>query len=230
MPVFVRELLQWLRRHPLLAGLGAGVLGLVTYWQLQPVAPPVPRRAPAAPTFAGVLPPTATLEAAMATLQRENEALRLTLAEQQKLLARLEQGQQLRDEARQRERTDEARRLEAALKQALATATPPPAITTGHKVGQNHRLKNRPGCHVGALVPCCRGKNDKKRVLGARLGMARPPALPLSARAGVRFTFCDSCFLPASRPPRCARAGRQSPWPPWSSQTPFPSPQTASWW
>jgi hypothetical protein len=130
MPVFVRELLQWLRRHLLLASLGAGVLGLVTYWQLQPVAPPVPRRAPAATTFAGVLPPTATLEAAMATLQRENEALRLTLAEQQKLLARLEQWQQLRDEARQRERTDEARRLEAALKQALATATPPPPAAT----------------------------------------------------------------------------------------------------
>ena len=130
MPVFVRELLQWLRRHPLLAGLGAGVLGLVTYWQLQPVTPPVPRRAPAATTFDGVLPPTATLEAAMATLQRENEALRLTLAEQQKLLARLEQGQQLRDDARQRERTDEARRLEAALKQALATATPPPPAAT----------------------------------------------------------------------------------------------------
>src|SRR5262244_3989038 len=41
-------------------------------------------------------------------------------------------------------------------------------ITTGHKVGQNHRWKNRPGCHVGARVPCCRLSNDKKRALGAR--------------------------------------------------------------
>ena len=69
-------------RHRLLAAVGAGVVGLVTYWQLQPVAPPVPRQAAAAKPLDGVIPPTATLEAAMATLQRENASLRLTLAEQ----------------------------------------------------------------------------------------------------------------------------------------------------
>ena len=103
-------------------------------------------------------------------------------------------------------------------------------ITTVHKVGQNHRLKNRPGCHLGALVPCCRGKNDNKMVWGAKLGMARPPAWQLSARAGVRLTCCDSCFLPASRPPSCARADRRSPWPRGSSQRPVPSQPRASWW
>jgi conjugal transfer pilus assembly protein TraB len=64
----------------------------------------------------------------MATLQRENEQLRLTLAEQQKLLARLEQAQQRRDEVRQRERAEQERRLEAALQQALASASAPPAV------------------------------------------------------------------------------------------------------
>ena len=107
---------------------------------------------------------------------------------------------------------------------------PMTSITTGHKVGQKHRWKNWPGGHLGALVPCCRGTNDKKMVLGARLGMARPPVLQLSAGSGARLTFCDSCSLPESGPPSCARAGRQSPWPRWSSQTPCPSPQTASWW
>src|ERR1043166_7131297 len=86
-------------------------------------------------------------------------------------------------------------------------------ITTGHKVGQNHRWKNWPGGHLGALVPCCRGKNDKKMVLGARLGMARPPLLQLSAGWGARLTFCESCPPPESGPPSWAGAGRQSPWP-----------------
>ena len=48
-------------------------------------------------------------------------------------------------------------------------------ITTGHKVGQNHRWKNRPGCHVGALVPWCRGNNDKKRGSGGRDWAGTPP-------------------------------------------------------
>ena len=95
----------------------------------------------------------------------------------------------------------------------------------------NNTLRQRVSrCHVGALVPCCRGKNDKKRVSGARLGMDRPlhfscpPGLVLGELSAI------AASLPESRPPSCARAGRQSPWPPWSSQTPFPSPQTASWW
>jgi SRSO17 transposase len=84
-------------------------------------------------------------------------------------------------------------------------------ITTGEKVGQNHRFKNEPRRQVGALVPCCRWKNDKKWRLGAMLGMDCPPSLQLYAVAGVRLTFCDSCSLPGSRPPSCARAGRRSP-------------------
>jgi hypothetical protein len=51
------------------------------------------------------------------------------------------------------------------LLQLLAT------ITTGQKVGQTHRFENEPGRHVGARVPCCRWKNDKKWRLGAMLGM-----------------------------------------------------------
>ena len=46
-----------------------------------------------------------------------------------------------------------------------------PVITTGQKVGQNHRFENGPRRHVGALVPCCRWKNDKKMGLGAMMGM-----------------------------------------------------------
>jgi conjugal transfer pilus assembly protein TraB len=128
MPLFLQELVRWLRRHPLPALLGTGLLGLVVYWQARPAAPPAPRSAAAARTVAGAIPPTATLEAAMATVQRENEQLRLTLAEQQKLLARLEQAQQQRDEARQRERAEQERRLEAALQQALASASALPAV------------------------------------------------------------------------------------------------------
>src|SRR5467141_3192133 len=44
-------------------------------------------------------------------------------------------------------------------------------ITTGQKVDQNHRFENGPRRHVGALVPCCRWKNDQKRGLGAMMGM-----------------------------------------------------------
>ena len=59
-------------------------------------------------------------------------------------------------------------------------------ITTGHKVGQNQRLKNRPGRHVGAVVPCCRENNDKKGVKEVVMGMRRPPLLQLSGVAGAR--------------------------------------------
>jgi hypothetical protein len=45
------------------------------------------------------------------------------------------------------------------------------SITTGQKVGQNHRFENEPRRHVGALVPCCRWKNDKKWRLGTMLSM-----------------------------------------------------------
>jgi len=44
-------------------------------------------------------------------------------------------------------------------------------ITTGQKVGQNHRFENEPRRHVGALVPWCRWKNDKKWRLGTMLSM-----------------------------------------------------------
>ena len=44
-------------------------------------------------------------------------------------------------------------------------------ITTGQKVGQNHRFENEARRHVGALVPCCRWKNDKKWRLGTMLSM-----------------------------------------------------------
>ena len=129
MPVFVQELLRWGRQHPVVALLGAALLGLVAYWQVRPLPPPPPRSAAAAKAVDGAMPATATLESALATVQRENEHLRLTLDAQQKTLARLEQAQQLRDEARLRERSDEARRIEAALQQALAAASVPSAAT-----------------------------------------------------------------------------------------------------
>jgi len=47
----------------------------------------------------------------------------------------------------------------------------PMTITTGQKVGQNHRFENGPRRQVGALVPCCRWKNDKKMGVGAMMGM-----------------------------------------------------------
>ena len=61
-----------------------------------------------------------------------------------------------------------------------------PVITTGQKVGQNHRFENGPRRHLGALMPWCRWKNDKKCCWGAVMAMARPPVLQLSAGAGVR--------------------------------------------
>ena len=36
-------------------------------------------------------------------------------------------------------------------------------MTSGHKVGQNHRWKNRPGHHGDARMPCCCSCNDKTR-------------------------------------------------------------------
>jgi hypothetical protein len=59
-------------------------------------------------------------------------------------------------------------------------------ITTGDEVGQNHRLKNRPGEHVDARVPCCRLSHDKKGRWGRAERPGTPPARQLSAVTGVR--------------------------------------------
>jgi hypothetical protein len=78
--VFVDVTRRWLRRHPLAAfGIG-GLLSGVVYWQSQASPPPPPSRGAApAPPFTGVLPPQASLEGALATMQQDNERLRLTL-------------------------------------------------------------------------------------------------------------------------------------------------------
>ena len=58
-------------------------------------------------------------------------------------------------------------------------------ITTGHKVGQNHRWKNRPGRHVDARVPALSLVQRQKKG-GAMRGREHPPSLQLSAVVGVR--------------------------------------------
>jgi hypothetical protein len=128
MPVFVQESLRWIRHHPLAAGLCGLLLGVVMYWQLQPVTPPTPQPATASKPFRGVVPPTASLEKAMAVLQRENAQLRLTLDQQRQALTALERDQKHREAQRQQVLKDQERRVEAALQQALAAANTPPSI------------------------------------------------------------------------------------------------------
>jgi hypothetical protein len=59
-------------------------------------------------------------------------------------------------------------------------------ITTGHKVGQNHRSKHWLWRHGDTRVPCCRWSNDTKGIGGEMIGVAQPPSSQLSAVAGVR--------------------------------------------
>lgn len=130
MPVFVHESLRWIRQHPLAAALCAILIGGVTYWQLQPPRRPIPQQAEAARSFAGVVPPTATLEKALAELQRDNEQLRLQLDTQVKTLEALRRQQEGREAARQQRLADQERRVEAALNQALAAARATPTAPT----------------------------------------------------------------------------------------------------
>ena len=128
MPVFIQESLRWMRRRPLAAGLCGLLIGVATYWQLHPAPAPTPQSAEAAKSFSGVIPPTATLEKAMAVLQRENEQLRLTLEQQHQSLTAMERNQQHQEAQRRQALQDQERRVEAALQQALAAAKTPPSL------------------------------------------------------------------------------------------------------
>jgi hypothetical protein len=127
MPVFLRDLLRWIRQHPLATALGVGLLGLITYWQLQPAPPPAAQPAATPTPFAGIVPPTATLEKALAALQRDNEQLRQQLEAQAQTLEALQRQQDGQAAARQQRLAAQERRVEAALEQALAAAQTAPA-------------------------------------------------------------------------------------------------------
>ena len=140
MPLFVTHLVQWIRRHPVLAlGLG-GALGLVGYGQLLPTPPRSLATTPAQPAAVpGLSGARVTLEKTLLEVQRDNEQLRLTLGEQRDILARLEQAQQRQEQERQTQQAAQEQRLAAALQQAQAVRTaapsppprPVPAATTG---------------------------------------------------------------------------------------------------
>ena len=130
MPLFLTHLLHWTRRHPVLALLLGGGLGLVVYWQTTP-SPALPVAKKLAQAGPGLDGKRVTLEKTLLDVQRENEQLRLTLNEHQQAMIRLEQAQQRQERERQAQRAAQEHRLEEALQRAQASrpAAPPPVAT-----------------------------------------------------------------------------------------------------
>jgi len=124
MPAFLQHLGHWLRQHPLAAVILAALASVLTYWQLTLSPSPRPAMGSGSPATAyqGTLPPRASLEAAMAQLQQDAERLRLVVEDHQKGLTRLEQAQQVREQAMQREFAERDQRLEAILRQVQEAA------------------------------------------------------------------------------------------------------------
>jgi hypothetical protein len=130
MPLFVTHFLHWTRRHPVLALLLGGGLGLIVYWQMAP-SPGMPgtQKLAQARTVPGLSGERVTLEKTLLDVQRENEQLRLSLDEHRHTLVRLEQAQQRQERERQDQLAAQERRLEEALQRAQApppTVAPPP--------------------------------------------------------------------------------------------------------
>jgi conjugal transfer pilus assembly protein TraB len=206
MPAFLQQLGHWLRQHPLAAVVLAALASVVTYWQLTPAPPARPAPGPGgmAVAYQGTLPPRASLEAAMAQIQQDTERLRLVVEEHQKALTRLEQSQQVRDQAARQELAARDQRLDTVLRQVQEAAqqaqetaqrattsapqpTPPavPAVAT----------RTPPGTAAGALAP---GTLPRPAPI---LRVLRPEKLPTTAPGATAGALlaADSpwAYLPA---------------------------------
>src|SRR5712691_3755978 len=118
MPVFVQALVAWSRRRPVLACLGSGLVGWLIYTQVAPAAPVVRPLVGKAQSVPGLGAERAVMEKTLLDVQKQNEALKGTLQEQERTLHQLQQAQQTADRERQTQAAAQEQRFEDVLKRA----------------------------------------------------------------------------------------------------------------